>query len=856
MQGTRLIFGLFGILCALAGCREARQSSAREDAPRVSDAAWRTWRIEAKNATVQFAGAFADKARTWRVSFAGSEKTPQGGRVVLAAQSLRAMLGSWIPPYVGLRAKRIRLSVYPLARKNCVPQFRYSTSPRQRRDWTADDALWKTLPEGCWTELVYDVVLQQGQRLGELAFVLPGREGASCEFLFADVRVELDGGDVYEVLNPEAPSYRTGMKEPLRRTPLRPVPTRPKIQFGTQAGWYATRWRDMAAIGGYMARYLPEYDIVFSLDGTPEPAFAFTMANVPGNVFFQFQKGQHDLRYARLADALVKNPKGEMQPFKFNSCVATHPLLRDAYEDQIAYAGSLGFNSVQQYDYVWFYPDGPWGFDAATTARFREDLSETDEGLRLGPSRTEGAKTIRFGDYYAAYNGRRLSPADCGLTDWRDFVPRFGTAEEKALHWTLVSYEWLKLAQNFGAWTRRHGFGTPFEFLLNGEAPESGNDHVFVQRLADVGMISPEFFIATPKRLEALFCGLGRYIREARRYGKPIGLTVETSTGGGGTQAYWSPRTGYAISYFLSAMGLDGFEYDHLMDFEHPFASYIDGKHPGQWKIWALGLADARGYRQAKLDGAVRRKPTGVWHLAERGVARCGRPGFLFDTDPAGPGEDFRMELRAHGLDYEMTDPQELPEILSEAKVVFVSPFVTRRDTRDLLDAWAKADAAHVLVTERGTVGAVAARLGLPRVQRATSGRPSAVAATFDAKVGHVAVLVNRAASEAAKTSEWNRKARAVFHKETWSPDGLLYRDTCPGADVAAEVPVADAGTYRIYRFVADVESTAESRDGGLALTLGDGFSDVFYYGRDTPAFRAFLDGVKRERAVTAEFFR
>lgn len=369
-------------------------------------------------------------------------------------------------------------------------------------------------------------------------------------------------------------------------------------------------------------------------------------------------------------------------------------------------------------------------------------------------------------------------------------------------------------------------------------------------------MISPEFFTATPKRLGALFRGLGRYIREARRYGKPIGLTVETSTGGGGTQAYWSSKTGYAISYFLSAMGLDGFEYDHLMDFEHSFASYLDGKHPGQWKIWALGLADARGYRQAKRDGAAKRRPTGVWHLTERGVARCGRPGFLFDTDPTGPDEDFRMELRAHGIDYEMTDPQELPEILSEAKVIFVSPVVTRRDTWNVLDAWAKADPAHVLVTKRGTVGEVAARLGLPRVQRVGAEQPSAVVATFDAKVGRVAVLLNRAAAEAAKTSDWNRKTRAVFHKETWSPDGLLYRDTCPGADVVARVPVAAEGTYRVYRFLADTESTAASADGDLPLALGDAFADVCYYGEDTPAFRAFLEDVKRERAVTAEFFR
>lgn len=114
----------------------------------------------------------------------GSAQVPQGGRVVLAAQSLRAMLGSWIPPYVGLRAKRVSLSVYPLVRKGCAPLFRYQTSPRERRDWAADDARFAAATTGVWTELAYDVALRPGQRLGELAFVLPGggcvRRTAGC----------------------------------------------------------------------------------------------------------------------------------------------------------------------------------------------------------------------------------------------------------------------------------------------------------------------------------------------------------------------------------------------------------------------------------------------------------------------------------------------------------------------------------------------------------------------------------------------------------------------------------------------------------------------------------------------------
>ena len=40
-----------------------------------------------------------------------------------------------------------------------------------------------------------------------------------------------------------------------------------------------------------------------------------------------------------------------------------------------------------------------------------------------------------------------------------------------------------------------------------------------------------------------------------------------------------------------------------------------------------------------------------------------------------------------------------------------------------------------------------------------------------------------------------------------------------------------------------------------LTLTLGDTFCDLFYYGEDTEEYRAFLETVKADRAITADFF-
>ena len=89
------------------------------------------------------------------------------------------------------------------------------------------------------------------------------------------------------------------------------------------------------------------------------------------------------IRYAALKDALVKDPNGRQQFAKLNSAVATHPVIRDALEDQVAYAGSMGVNAMLQFDYVWFSRDGVWGFDEASAAAFRAFLAKVKADREL-----------------------------------------------------------------------------------------------------------------------------------------------------------------------------------------------------------------------------------------------------------------------------------------------------------------------------------------------------------------------------------------------------------------------------------------------------------------------------------------
>ena len=821
----------------------------------------RTWRVKAENVSFTAHDAFKDHAPAYEVRYAGTGAKGEG-RLDLAVYPYLWMLDSWIPPYVATRVRTLAYSVYPLASSGgCAPTLRVRFARPYEKGWIRElDLNWKGLRTNAWNAVTLDVHPGPGRRFGDVSFLFRGGEGTSCAFMLADVRLILDDGSAYEVLNPDAPRYRTGMKAPLRTKPLKARPARPSLQFGGDLLFWFDRYPDqLAEASAFMRRYFPEYDIVLSDGRPPEPIYDRTLAAYPDNLFYQWQKGQHDMRYAALKDALVKDPTGRPQFMKLNSVVATHPVVRDALEDQVAYAGSLGVNSLLQFDYVWFNRDGVWGFDAASTAAFREDLTGADEGLRLVATASRPARTIRFWDYYEDYYGRRLTPSDWGLASWADYVPRFGTQEEKDLHVALIAYEWLRQGQRFGDWTAKYCAGAPFDYLLNGEGAENGNDHVYLVQLENTGFVSPEFFSFAPKDIRGYYRSAGRFLRTAHAAGKRFGICVEGTRGGWRTQPYWSARTGYAVCYLLSALGFDAFEYDGLtlpLEMKR-WADLLDGSASNRAKLAALGFADARAYRQAKRDGARKRPPTGVWHVTERAPNWTGWMGTFMESRASFRGNDFRQELRDLALDYEMTDPQELPEVLDKATVIFAAPQIRHVGVRPQLARWLAERPGRTLVTNRADIARVAADLNLPAVQRPGKGKGFADALTYDCRVGAVAVLFNRAAAQAADRDRWYKNVwQPRLHKSTYDERLLLYPDRVKGAETAADVPVAGRGAHRVYRFLADVESVVEPQGGFLRLALGDAFTDVVYYGEDTPAFRAFLDDVKTERELTAEFLK
>lgn len=196
---------------------------------------------------------FLGRCPVWRVDYAGTNET-DAGSVTLAADSPRQMLDAWIPPYVLREAERISFEIFPLEGAAHVAflgaDLGFENLGKQ---------VWRTITRPCGTDAF--------GLLRGLAFRMRGAGRAN--FLFAEMRIHLKDGRTYEVLHERAPRYTDMMAAPLVTAPARPLPSRPRIQFGAAnltCLELAPRWPEIAR---FMAKYLPEYDIVLSAGGTP-----------------------------------------------------------------------------------------------------------------------------------------------------------------------------------------------------------------------------------------------------------------------------------------------------------------------------------------------------------------------------------------------------------------------------------------------------------------------------------------------------------------------------------------------------------------------------------------------------------
>ena len=169
----------------------------------------RTWRVKTENCAFSAESEFAGRSPVYRLVWSDEK-----GKVELAKGFMRWMLDSWMPPYVASSARQISFSVYHI--EGCGrlhlgydvdgrPVTRHFESSQFKR--------------GAWTDYAFDLGLKPGQALGGVRICCDGG-GVGLQFLLADVRVVLDDGRTYEILNPDPPRYMAMMKEPVRRTML------------------------------------------------------------------------------------------------------------------------------------------------------------------------------------------------------------------------------------------------------------------------------------------------------------------------------------------------------------------------------------------------------------------------------------------------------------------------------------------------------------------------------------------------------------------------------------------------------------------------------------------------------------
>ncbi len=871
MRVSRMRFTLLvwvaGMACAAAASHPALQPlSETTYIPEASanPISLRAWRITAKNVDAQVVRSFAEQRYPVRLVYPAPAGAAQAwGSVDFCYHNAHHPLEEWVPPYVGIKARHVVMEAMALKLQGKVRvslRARQASCLVQQGDFAETIDITSVLcATGAWHTVTVDPKLVPRNRLTDVSLLFAG--AGEAELYVANPRVECADGSVYELLNERRPSHVEGMPEGAdRAAKFRPLPTRPRIQVGVEA-WTALRNRaDMPYLSAWAKKYFQEYDLVLSLGGSLEPAVKELIESLPDNVHVQYQKSQHGLRYPALYDALPLNEFGKRQDFMFNSIMATHPMIRDALDEHLVYGASLGVNNFQSYDYVWPFKFALWGYGADSVAAFRRDLAGTDEGLdlasRLLPDgRREPVRKIRFADYYRAYHGHDPSPQDCGITDWAQFTPPT-SSEQRArgalgnrqmeLFLLLRSYEWLLQAQRWNA--RAASYGGTYDYLLNGETPTNANDHLFLLKLKDTGCVSPEFFSSTPKDIDVIKCIYGLRIREARRVGKRFGITMETSRGGGGSQPYWSPRTAYAIAYFLAGLGFDAFEYDHVEccsiwgDMRKRKPGTMTRTFADMTERHLLG--SIRGYRRAQMDKARKAGRGDAFILSRRQIGR--------ERDKCG----WIKALADVGVDCEWTDIVELPDILPQARVIIAGSEIDRPGVRQQLEDWLKGNANRKLVAASapeyaGRVRQLAEELDLDFVQ-VHAEESNAVVSRYRLACGESAVVFDRKAVESADRNKWYTDVwYPIYYKSTFDPAKYLYFDKVPDGHCRASVPVAENGTYRIYRYLDDKEETAIVEDRTLRLVNDGNLCEVFYFAPDTEEFRFFVAELRKDRALT-----
>lgn len=681
----------------------------------------REWRMTTKNLNAEMLPEYSGKKFAVKIDFPmipggkillydaeGAIKKPapptaetikkiKGAELNFASIPVHRPLQNWIPPYIGVAAKEIRF--FLLSEK---VNGKISASLKYSFGYAPVKKIPLDLKNGAqWHEVVIPVKRPQGYaRLSNVVLDLQRPDGeSSCKLYMTSPIIVTADGEKYEMLNTEMP--RLSRSAPaFEKIAAKKLPQRNTLSIGFGGPWWpVTNRASLPELSRFMKELLPDLDIVLSPSNSPEPNARGIIKELPDNIFYQFQAAQHGINYPALFGALPVNEHGQMQKFRFNSLVTTHPLILEGIKERFDYVASFGINSFKVFDYVWPYLGGRWGYDDATVSAFRCDLEGKDEGLRILQTKDK-VKTIHFAEYFRSLHGMMPTPHELGLKSWNEYFPVKTKDLKKGTHairlnysvfLALCSYEWLRQAQRWNTWAKSYG-GT-HEYLLNLEAWANAGDFINLIRLADSGVVSKEFFISTPNptALASIYSGSGLYLRQAERVGHEMGYCCEVSSGGGSSQPYWDAKVAYSVSYMLAALGYRHLHHDHH---NFKFEKWFDPKSGNAFAGVSLMMSQGRALQQVLREKVRKLDSTAILNVRCRSVGIT-VPNMMGRWVLAG---EWRPLLQRAGIDFEDTDPEELPLMLPKAGVVFYAPHATRKDSATQLTEWLKGGKKRTLV--------------------------------------------------------------------------------------------------------------------------------------------------------------
>jgi hypothetical protein len=369
-----------------------------------------------------------------------------------------------------------------------------------------------------------------------------------------------------------------------------------------------------------------------------------------------------------------------------------HPSTREAVRRLMAGQRGVGILDYEQIDYVWPWFGGPWGYGEWDLAAFRTDLEGLDEGLRLADGTRCG-----FWNYLRAYGTETLQPAAAGLTAWDQFQPKAPAdlppdqaARRQFVFTALTHYEWLKFAQAMGAEAR--SWGGDFLATMNPEDVSNGGDYLFWNRLADTGTAYYECF-GNPAQSASWRHGMPYLRAAATQAAKRMGVIFEVGVGGHG-KPYLDPQVAYCLAYDVVAAG----QFDDLQNEwmgEGDWTQSQEGYHRDRLDAW---LATARGFNQAKADGALPPKPKMLAIGLRCVVHAVGyQPAYLLT----------RTALAGLNVDGEVADLALDPAQWERYDVLLYTPWESAARHLQALPAWLDAKPGRLLITH----GAVPTRI-------------------------------------------------------------------------------------------------------------------------------------------------